>query len=215
MNWKDQLGHRFGGAEVWRSVRTHTNAYSSDSGETYVDCLWRGTWSPPAPRTCSYCGTNMEFHLFDAKRPIPAGARDMGLTDPAVAWRCPACENVADQSWLTKYSWAVKAFMLCPACCLPFRSGQEVAVHAQFKGSWHTSGWKTHEGDDELLGDSAYHPGCLPAALRQRPPDPPDDRPWDVKLGDLSNDLTAYGCVLALLCGVIAGIIWLVKWLIR
>ena len=52
-----------------------------------------GDRSSTSIMTCSYCKTEMSVQRIRVKRPVPAGAKDLGLSDDAVVWKCPRCEQ--------------------------------------------------------------------------------------------------------------------------
>jgi hypothetical protein len=45
---------------------------------------------------CTYCDSEMKISTVKVKRPVPPGARDLGLEDDKYRWQCPECELVSD-----------------------------------------------------------------------------------------------------------------------
>ena len=46
---------------------------------------------------CSYCGVPMAPKVFSVKRPVPNGAKDLGISDDTVMWNCARCSNKSNE----------------------------------------------------------------------------------------------------------------------
>jgi hypothetical protein len=51
---------------------------------------------PFLEKRCSYCGKGMVPQNLTIKKPVPYGAKDLGITENQIAWQCPNCENVCE-----------------------------------------------------------------------------------------------------------------------
>lgn len=45
----------------------------------------------PKCLVCSYCNADMEIGSHNVKKKVPAGAKDLGLTETIQCWKCPNC----------------------------------------------------------------------------------------------------------------------------
>jgi hypothetical protein len=48
-------------------------------------------------KECSYCGSKMKIAKLRVKRPVPQGAKDLGLFDEVVCWQCVQCEQTTTE----------------------------------------------------------------------------------------------------------------------
>jgi hypothetical protein len=71
-------------------------------GHDYFETRVSGLWGGPHPGyPCPYCSGEMVFERWEAPRPVPQGARDLGLKDPAYGWVCPNCGNALGARWVS------------------------------------------------------------------------------------------------------------------
>jgi hypothetical protein len=49
-------------------------------------------------KECSYCGSEMKIAKLRTKRAVPQGAKDLGLFDEVVCWKCPQCEQTTTKT---------------------------------------------------------------------------------------------------------------------
>jgi len=103
--------------------------------------LWLGTFTPP-PKRCEYCGETFVWQKVELPRPVPEGARDLGLVDEWVRVVCPEC---GASLWLSKVVRDSFDWYLCGRCRRPVFPGDKV---------WFvTTSRDLHGG----LGESRYH----------------------------------------------------------
>ena len=50
---------------------------------------------------CEYCESEMKMVQVRVKRPVPSGAKDLGITDETICWQCPTCQQTS-QSGIKK-----------------------------------------------------------------------------------------------------------------
>lgn len=44
---------------------------------------------------CSYCGSKMTLTMVAIKRKVPPGAKDLGISDEMMCWKCQKCEQTS------------------------------------------------------------------------------------------------------------------------
>jgi hypothetical protein len=116
---------------------------------------WRGLHGMAVPLVgffhapeirCKYCGATFVWQKVEVPRPIPEGARDLGLVDEWVRVVCPGCDA---SHYLGELLGRSVDLYLCGHCHRPVFPGD--------------STWTVTESNELLwgLGKSRYHYGCL------------------------------------------------------
>jgi hypothetical protein len=133
----------WGGTIVWSQCwvehyEPYYGGYGGNPGwKIFVRALWHG---PHPGYPCHYCGAETTFQQWDARRPVPEGARDLGVTDPAHGWVCEGCGNTIAGCWVRDVPRPSFPFVLpggpshikleaelpmCGTCGAPFVKGSE------------------------------------------------------------------------------------------
>ncbi len=89
---------------------------------------------------CDYCGSSMNITTIPVKRIVPKGAKDLGLYDDVISWKCLKCES-------TKTTGLSK----CSKCC---KEGP-IASDDIFGDAVNTPTWKNLSFP--LLLETVYH----------------------------------------------------------
>ena len=158
------------GQLLWTGFRYYTNPYDSSDKGSWVPTSLRTGAFPSIAYKCDYCDGVVQPTIIKVHRPVPPGARDLGLTDQIRGALCVQCgrpfwvnrrqatENWADVYW-EPYGPLEPMLTACSSCGLPLSAGDACcALCMQYGGAPHPT------------AERYYHQACLPSQLTDVPP---------------------------------------------